>query len=232
MSQTRGLQVLHRPNFCGTTSQTELVDARQSLLARVTYDSDTDQFRCSCFVDLPAHFIQGFIDHSRHLLLPTNEPFRVRHHFALLDERFNPSPIANRDLESVVRITDDLFSVMYSTLQWIPVWAMSQEPERVPINPYCVHMIRHDGAPLLLRLLEHWVGIFSTGPEQLIFHDSSVLPWSDDGSEDGTWYLEDKRPASHVLDREECIDMLRQLIRLCHTLLEHDEHHYIYHGGI
>ena len=233
MSDSRGFQLIHQPDLCSTISQTKLVDSTGSMLARVTYDSETGQFKCSCFVELPAHFMHKFISRSKYLLLPA-DPFRVRHDFTLMDERVRiASGILYPSGEDIdVRITDDLFSVLEDSLQWVPFWADISRPERTVIDQCGVCRIRHDGASVFAPLLEHWIGMFSTGPEELRFHRHATLPWTDNGTEQRIYYVEDVTPCAIILQRDEVIDMLTQLRDLCLQLLEKDGHYYIFHGGI
>ena len=116
MSKSKGFHIVHRPDFRKDFSQTELLDERQSLLARATYDLEADRFHFSSFVELPAHLIQDFIIQSKVLLLPAQKPFRAAHNFTLIDRRQNVDNAALYERETSIAMIDDLFEFIYSTL--------------------------------------------------------------------------------------------------------------------
>lgn len=225
-------KLVHRPDFSPETARVELLDGDDAILAYVSYHKESEHFSISCFVELPAHFVHDLLLRSKHVLLP-HSSFRPRHYFSLLDRReLEPDRHIWEQSSRDCWLTDDLLQLLLPSLNWIPLYRPNTTRRLELFDMCATQAIHHDGAPLLAKLLEHWMGIFSLGPEQLVLTSGSRYPWSDDGTEEGTWYLEDGQPNHILFERDESIHALKQVRDMCLQLIESEESFFIFHEGL
>lgn len=225
-------KLIHRPNNSADMAQVVLEDAEGEQLAYVNYYKESNHFVTKCLAELPAHFIHDMLYRSKALLLPQHS-FRVRHTFSLLDRRqLDPDKYIWEQAPKDIWLTDDLLSLLYPGLNWIPFYYPGRSEKKDFFDTCATQELRHDGAPVLSKLLEHLIGMFSLGPSEILWTTGLTYPWSDDGTEEGTWYIEDGQPVRTVFERDESIECMEKVRDLCRKLAESEESFFIYHEGL
>lgn len=231
-------------HLCDTGStirrKLKLLDASEKCLAQVVYhaahaEEGEEHMKLETFESVPLQLISELTTKAGQLLPVPSEGIRCHHTFVLLDRRtwdVHKMGFPHNHPDEI-KVHHELMEHLYGTLTWVPTWLVRGHDEPFEGFDLCgIVEVRQNGASKLISLMNAWADVLGQGPEELTLHSGVAIPWSDDGTEEGTWCNADAMPVLRRLDRQASVSSLREVAQLAEDLLKRDEHHYIIHGGI
>ena len=175
------------------------------------------------------------------------------HDFLLVDRRehdYGDYMELIRDPKAI-RLGEDFIWYMNDALKWIPTInpAMHNE-EMFGLCHWGVTAILPDGAKIAERIFNAWADLFAVGPAMLTLTGGWTVPpeWYGFPEEANYYHLALSLPypwevdvaqglpegecAELVLNRDECVGLLRKLVSWCREVAQSDGEKYILHQGI
>jgi len=105
---------------------------------------------------------------------PAEAPAGPWHDFFLLQEGLEPYAEDSKwyGRRGTVRLSDDIISYLYDSLEWIPSLNPSnpEEWQGHGLNRWGSTVINREGASTALRVFSAWAELFAAGPAQLVLH--------------------------------------------------------------
>jgi hypothetical protein len=159
----------------------------------------------------------------------------LNHDFLLLDRdrdgewellRFIHDPRA-------IHLHDDFVRCIQDTLAWIPTTNPARgEPHR-GLCMWGPTLIEAEGARVAERVFGGWAELLAAGPPRLVLTGEFSWAAEDDAPPTGDRVTQlEGRYERLEFDRDEVIDVLRQLARWCAQVHSGAGKIYLYHGGV
>ena len=219
------------------TSDTKLVKLFGNLDQCVAQLKLTDgQYQFTALEELPIGVVDDFLKRARIQLDDGGKLFTVPHQFILLDRREHSfSDGYPFDHPEQVELPHYLVEYMSSSLRWIPTWNYSTTPTpQTGLNLYGTTEIRLNGAETCKGVIEGWLQIFKHAPTQFTVQAPGyVIPWVDDGTEEGAHPEELAYHELLKLDKTMVMNSLEAFSNLLQRLIQkQDDYHFVLHCGL